>query len=83
MNAKVVGFVAGAIVLMLVCRGCMKQERRATLCSMVRSMPDCDTSTVMVDEDAECITYTTKSGKHRGFSMEWENGKPRLCEFFW
>ena len=83
MNAKVVGFVAGAIVLVLLFRGCMKQERRATLYSMARSMPDCDASTVIVDDDAECITYITKNGKHRGFSVEWKNGKPKLCEFFW
>ena len=81
MNTRIIGVIIGVVVLVLLFRSCLYQERRATLHAIAINMPDCKESTVIVREDADGFIYTTKGGRTRCFGVEWrKDGKPEVWE---
>lgn len=82
MNSKAVGVIIGAIVFIMLCRGCLQQERCATVRAIAENMPNCDRSSVIVSEDGESFSYSTKSGKVKSYGVEWKSGRPSVWQCY-
>lgn len=80
-NPIVVGVIVVLIAIFLI-RGCLHQERRATVYAIGRNRSDCIENSVFVNDDGTYLSYKTKSGKLRFFEVEWGEGKPRLVESY-
>lgn len=78
MNSRIVAIGIGIVVFIWLCRGCVRDQRRATLKAIGFNMPNCDESTIDVDEKGEFLYFKTRQGKVRMYGAEWEDGMPTL-----
>ena len=78
MNSRLIGIAIGIIVFIWLCRGCVRDQRRATLKAIGLNMPNCDESSIYVDDKGEFLYFKTRKGKVRMYGAEWEDGMPSL-----